>query len=122
MRIITYGLDESVVRTVAGRCGVQVCRNFDEPEREHSILPLPQPESPEERLDCSARMAEREERIDAVIAAANGAFSEVHYCTQPGKFFTIRTTDDEADTEYELTRIVETLLGRIRPHEGVGEE
>lgn len=122
MRIVAYGLGESAVRSVAGRCGAQVCRNFDDLEREQVVLLLPQPQSPEERLACSARLAEYEARIDAVVVAANGAFSEVRYSTQPGKFFSLLPTDDEADAEYELTRIVDALLGRIRPHEGIEEE
>ena len=44
---------------------------------------------------------------------------QVHYCSQPGRFFSVSGEAGEEALEYELTRIVETRLGLVCAHEGV---
>ena len=57
--------------------------------------------------------------VDAVVVSCADDFSAVHYCSQPGRFFSVSGEAGEEALEYELTRIVETRLGLVCAHEGV---
>ena len=61
----------------------------------------------------------RSPSVDAVVVSCADDFSAVHYCSQPGRFFSVSGEAGEEALEYELTRIVETRLGLVCAHEGV---
>ena len=79
------------------------------------------------RLDSEERQSEFVEwmerfsdRIDAVISGQSSTISTVYYASQPGKFFSVerRHSDDDCeDLCYELSRIVDALLGGGTAHE-----
>ena len=101
MKIVFYGIPEEEVRRLAGRYGFGLCRSFGE------------------RLDFFGRMARYGASVDAVVVSCADDFSAVHYCSQPGRFFSVSGEAGEEALEYELTRIVETRLGLVCAHEGV---
>lgn len=81
------------------------------------------------RLDSEERQSEFVEwmerfsdRIDAVISGQSSTISTVYYASQPGKFFSVerRHSDDDCeDLCYELSRIVDALLGGGTAHEEI---
>ena len=97
MKIVFYGIPEEEVRRLAGRYGFGLCRSFGAA----GLLP---------RYGAS---------VDAVVVSCADDFSAVHYCSQPGRFFSVSGEAGEEALEYELTRIVETRLGLVCAHEGV---
>ena len=75
---------------------------------------------PEEEVRrLAGRMARYGASVDAVVVSCADDFSAVHYCSQPGRFFSVSGEAGEEALEYELTRIVETRLGLVCAHEGV---
>ena len=100
MKIVFYGIPEEEVRRLAGRYGFGLCRSFGEFVAGGGRKMLLQP-------------------VDAVVVSCADDFSAVHYCSQPGRFFSVSGEAGEEALEYELTRIVETRLGLVCAHEGV---
>lgn len=130
MNIVIYGLDESLVRSVADRYGFTLCATFDEFAGEgRNLLLQPSLKGSEEQLAFFGRMAASDDLVDAVVAAVpcDEEFSTVvHYCSCPGKFFTVNAASEapetampEETTAYELERIIETRLGMLCAHEGI---
>ena len=121
MKIVFYGIPEEEVRRLAGRYGFGLCRSFGEfvagGGREMLLQPLLRTDG--ERLDFFGRMARYGASVDAVVVSCADDFSAVHYCSQPGRFFSVSGEAGEEALEYELTRIVEPRLGLVCAHEGV---
>lgn len=125
MNIVLYGFDERTVRPVAERFGFGMYGSFETFEMsgtDNRLLLLSPLRSGEEQLAFFERMADQDDRIDAVVAVSSpeDALSAVHYASQPGKFFTVGAGEEDPEArEYELSRIIETLSGRICAHEGI---
>lgn len=118
MNIVLSGFTATCAAHIAERYHLKLRHSLDELDNNCIIL-LPRMESEEQRLQLFGHMAEYEDRIDAVIGIQGDDFSTVHYCSQPGKFFSVNGSDDDQVVEEELSGIIETKLGNICAHEGL---
>lgn len=123
MKILLYGIPAAVVDRTAARCGFRPAASLDDEGGAAGILlPVPPLETPGELLSFYNTMLAREAEIDAVILCGAdhcAAYDTVFCCAPQGKFFTLSGDADEESLEYELGRILETLLGRLCAHEGI---
>lgn len=119
MNIVLYGIPEKHARRLAERYGFGICHSFDALNEGNRFLLPPFLATDEEQLSFFEQMAKYEQLVDAVIVGRSEAFSTVHYCSSPGKLFTVNRDGDEELFDYELDRIVETQLGLVCAHEGI---
>lgn len=117
--ILFYGFDERLIRPIAERYGFALCRSLDELGCEDAMLVQPEIIGRDGQLAFFDRMMSVDDRIGAVIATPCDTLGLAHYSSAPGKFFTAAVCDDDADTEYELCRIIESRLGLLSAHEGI---
>lgn len=118
MKILLYGVPDTVAARAAGRYGFRLAASLDDEGGESGILlPVRPVRSPAALLALYNALIAREAEIDAVVvcnASACDTCNTVRYCSPQGKFYTL--SGDEETVEYELGRIIETLLGTICAH------
>lgn len=86
------------------------------------ILLLPRLDSEERQSEFVEWMDRISDRVDAVVSGQSSTISTVYYASQPGKFFSVERRHSEDDCEdlcYELSRIIESLLGGGCAHEEI---
>lgn len=122
MNIVLYGIPREHALRLAERYGFETCSSFEALNEGNRLLLQPHLATDEEQLAFFEQMARSEQLIDAVIIGRSDAFSTVHYCSSPGKLFTVNRDADEESLDYELDRIVETQLGLVSAHEGINNQ
>lgn len=93
-----------------------------EPGSQGRILLLSRLDSEERQSEFFGWMERHSDRVDAVISGQSSTISTIYYASQPGKFFSVerRHSDDDCeDLTYELTRILDALLGGGTAHEEI---
>lgn len=119
MNIVLYNIDTACAVKIADRYGFRLCHSFDGLEEGDRILLQPELRTEEEQLLFFERMAAFDERIDAVIVRQDEGASTVHYCSEPGKFFSLSMEEEEEVLFDDIVRIVDTRLGYLCAHEGI---
>lgn len=122
MNIVLYGVPDSVTERIAEKYGLNQISTVEEIGGEGTILSVSPMKDPRQLLALYEEMAMQEDKIDAVIVCGFEpceVASTVQYCAPPGKLFTLHTDAGEETLEDELSRILDTLSGRICAHEGI---
>lgn len=121
MKILLYGVPDTVALGAAERYGFRLAASLDDEGGEAGILlPVRPARSSAGLLSLYNALIARETEIDAVVVCrTNGCdtCNTVQCCSPQGKFYTL--SGDEETMEYELGRIIETCLGTICAHEGL---
>ena len=124
MNIVLYGIPREHALRLAERYGFETCSSFEALNEGNRLLLQPHLATDEEQLAFFEQMARSEQLIDAVIIGRSDAFSTVHYCSSPGKLFTVNRDADEESLDYELDRIVGEIArasGKLANHNFVAK-
>lgn len=108
----------------ASDAAADVPQSADAPEAGSAgrILLLPRLDSEDRQSEFVGWMERHSNQINAVISGQSSTISTIYYASQPGKFFSVerRHSDDDCeDLTYELSRILDALLGGGKAHEEI---
>lgn len=116
MNMLLYNIDPLCAAAVAERYGFRLRSSIEELDQDSCLL-LPAFRNEEERRLFTERMLSEEGRIDLIIAHPDENFSVVHYCSEPGRLFTVIGSEDPEMQLEEMIRIIDSLSGLLCAHE-----
>lgn len=116
MNILLYDIDPLCAGAVAERYGLRLRHSIEELDQDDCLL-LPTLRNEEERRRFADRMLSEGGEIDLIIAHTDENFCVVHYCSEPGRLFTV-AGDEDPDMQLEdIIRIIDSHSGVLCAHE-----